>query len=332
MSLRALRVPLRVLHRPKTSTAVGWSALGIAILAGSTSVTFAAALAGALSPLSMLFISESLMMLFTILSFGVIPITQRLMRLNRGTWMAIITVALSNSVIAPLLVFTGIRMTGPVNAELFIRFENIVLVILAVLLLRERMMWNQTLGALCIFAGVAIVALRGFSQGIALSMGDSYILLASIFYGCGGIVFRRHLHKVPPELVMFCRACAGMGVFFLLSPFMLQTLLKELRAFPMELIVALIGYGFFSRFLNLFCFYEAMERLPVYRVSLLLNLTIIASLAFANAYLGSPIKPYHIAGAGFILMGSVLMEINMLHSHKSKLIAASLKQRHRSHV
>ena len=71
-------------HRESYSKkAIGWLALSVAILAGSTSVTFASALAGTLSPISMLFISEALTMLFTVLSFGFFPILKRITRLKK---------------------------------------------------------------------------------------------------------------------------------------------------------------------------------------------------------------------------------------------------------
>src|SRR3989338_9470755 len=127
-------------HRTSSSNkAVGWVALSVAILAGSTSVTFASALAGALSPLSMLFISEALTMLFTVLSFGLFPILKRITRLKKKNALPILLVGISNSVIAPLLAFTGLRMTGPINAELFIRAEDIFLVLLAVAFLGEKL-------------------------------------------------------------------------------------------------------------------------------------------------------------------------------------------------
>ena len=330
MHTNTMSVRLPWQRASRSAPAIGWIALVTSIFAGSTSITFAAALAGALSPLSMLFISEALTMLFTVLSFGLVPIIVRLSRINRKHWVRMLVVGFSNSVIAPLLAFTGIRMTGPINAELFIRVEDIVLVVLAVVVLGERMKRHHIFGALCVLFGVTIVILRGFSEALHISRGDLYIIVAALFYGCGGIVFKRYLHSIAPELVVFCRTCVAMTAFFLVSPFLHHTLVQELNAFPMELMVALVGYGFIARFLNLFSFYEAMDRLPVRSVSLLLNLGIIVSIAFANFYLGSPIEPFHIAGAGFILIGSVLMEIDGITRHK--LHHAHLIHKHRSHV
>ena len=222
-------------------------------------------------------------------------------------------------------------MTGPINAELFIRAEVIFLVLLAVAFLGEKLKRQHIVGAICVFLGVAIVTLRGFTESLTLSRGDGYILLAALFYACGGILYKKKLHTVEPELMIFCRTCIALAVFFLSSPFMHHTLIEELQHFPTELIIALLGYGFLARFVNLFSFYESIERLPVRTVSLLLNLGLVGSIGFASVYLNAPILPYHLAGAGFILIGSVLMEIESLTGGRWHFVAL-LKHRHRSHV
>lgn len=319
-------------HRiPRTEKAVGWTALGACILAGSTGITFASALAGALSPLSMLFISEALAMLFTVLSFGLFPILRKLRKIRGNLWMPILTIGVCNSVIAPLLAFTGLRMTSPVNAELFIRAEDFFLVLLAVMVLGERLRIQHLVGALFVFAGVLTVTLQGFSADFVFSRGDMYILLAAGVYAFGGIIYKKNLHHIEPELVIFCRTCTALGLFFLASPFMHHTLIEELQHFPPELFVALLGYGFAARFLNLFCFYEALDRLPVRTVSLLLNLGIITSIAFARLYLGTSITWYHLVGAALILAGSMFMEFRGFH-RKDRNGAAHLKHKLRAHV
>ena len=316
-------------HHEKTSSrTLGWIALSVAIFAGATSVSFATALAGALS---MLFISEALALMFTVLSFGLFPILKKVRRIPQRLWTSILCVGVSNSVIAPLLAFTGLRMTGPINAELFIRSEDIFLVLLAVVILGEKIKKQHIMGVACVLLGVAVVALRGFSETLTFARGDFYILLAAGFYACGGILYKKKLHNIEPELMIFCRTGIALSIFFLSAPFMHHTLIEELHHFPTELIFALLGYGFLARFLNLFSFYEAIDRLPVRTVSLLLNLGLIVSILFANIYLGASIESFHLAGAFFILIGSVFMEIESITGGRVHF-AAHLKHRHRSHV
>src|SRR3989344_7796485 len=98
MNTQTISFTLPWRRQTTSSNALGWIALSVAILAGSTSVTFATALAGALSPLSMLFISEALAMLFTVLSFGLFPLLRRITKLKRKQMLPIFLVGVSNSV------------------------------------------------------------------------------------------------------------------------------------------------------------------------------------------------------------------------------------------
>jgi drug/metabolite transporter (DMT)-like permease len=312
MYIQSLTTLLPFHRTSRAERSAGWAALAGTILAGSTGVTFAAALAGALSPLSMLFISETLMLLFTALSFGLFPLLKRLRKIKRRAIVPILLVALSNSVVAPLLAFTGIRSTGPVNAELFMHTHDLFLMILAVAFLGERLKPKHALGAAFIFTGVTVVALRGLTTAITLAYGDALILAAALCYALGSALYKKHLHQIEPELMIFCRTCTALVIFFLASPFLRHTLAQELRNFPGELLVALFGYALFSRFLSLFCFYEALD-------------------AFARLYLGVPIEVYHIAGAGLILMGCGFLELESF-TGKTLHFVAHLKQKQRAHV
>src|SRR3990167_8560251 len=95
MNTQTISFTLPWRRQTTSSNALGWIALSVAILAGSTSVTFASALAGSLSPLSMLFISEALTMLFTVLSFGLFPILKRITRLKKKNALPILLVGRS---------------------------------------------------------------------------------------------------------------------------------------------------------------------------------------------------------------------------------------------
>ena len=86
------------------------------ILASSTYNMYAKSLAGALSPLSLLFLSELLTLLFLLISFGVIPIVQHLRALERNRYLPLLWVGILSGTLAPLLWFSGLHMTSAVNA------------------------------------------------------------------------------------------------------------------------------------------------------------------------------------------------------------------------
>jgi drug/metabolite transporter (DMT)-like permease len=331
MYTKTLSLPFLGTNKKARSISIGWIALVCAVLAGSTSITFAKELGAVFSPMSLLVLSESIVLLFTVLSFGFLPLIEEVISIKKKYIPALLVVGITNSIIAPLLVFTGLHMSKAVNAELFLRSYSIFLFIYAAIFLKEKITRTDMFALLCMTIGVSIVALRGFSGPIEIATGDLLILSGAVVYAIGGIVFKQKLTKVHPEVVLCVRGLMAITFFLLLAPITEVNLIHEVRSLPYTLIGALVGYGFISRFLYLFGFYESMERLQVHTVSLVLPLVTIGSLFFAHIRLGEVLEWYHFAGALFLIAGSFVMKLSPKHK-KGKHLARDLHHGHRHHL
>ncbi len=307
-------------------------ALAVMIVASSTYNSFAKEVGTALSPLTLLVLSETLTAFFVILAFGFLPTMRSILRLDRKYMAPLIALGLLNGLIAPLLLFHGLSMTTAVNAELFARMEMVALLILAITILREEHLTRvHVIAGSVILLGIAFVALRGFSESLSLRPGDPLLLLSSFIFAGGSIIYKKYLQPMQAQVVIVCRACTAVVAFFLIAPFLDHPLIAELRAFPVALIPALLGFGFISRFLNLFSFYEAIERIPVSAFSMISTVNVIGGVAFAHLYLGEAVEWYHLIGGGLIILGALLLEI--LGIHPSDVAAEEhLKQHHRHHL
>ncbi len=313
------------------SATIGGLALVLMVISGSTSTVFAKILAGGFSPLSLLFVSEFITLAFTVLSFGLVPLLWHLIQIRKIQILPLILTCLSNSVFAPILVFIGLRYTNAVNAELFLSSNNLFMFLLAIFLLNERITRTHVLATSAILCGILIVALRGFTQDIVFSVGDAYILGGSLLYASGTILFKMKLEHMHPEVFIFSRGLTAMVCYFLSAPFMEHTFVDELQHIGPYILIILLCYGFISRFVHLMSFYEAIERVQVHIVSLILPLSTIGSLVFAHFYLGDVIAWYHILGAICIISGTVIMRFTHPHFSAEKL-EAHLKDSNRPHV
>ena len=85
MNLHIPTIPIPFLGKKAKLTAarrkIGWVFLAVSILAGSTSPSFAKQLTTSFSPLSLLFVSEILLITFSMLSFGLVPIIRKITEL-----------------------------------------------------------------------------------------------------------------------------------------------------------------------------------------------------------------------------------------------------------
>ena len=309
-------------------TTVGWIMLFGAIIAGSTSTTFAKELSTAFSPLSLLVLSEMIVLTFTILSFGFFPLLKEVLSIKKKYIPALLLVGFTNSIVAPILVFTGLHMTQAVNAELYLRSYSFFLFIYAAIFLKEKITRTDMFALLCMTIGICIVALRGFQGSLTIAPGDLLVLSGAIVYAIGGIIFKVKLHKLHSEVVLCVRGMIAISFFFLFSPFTETVIIHEIRSFPLALLGSLLGYGFIARFLYMFGFYEAVERLEVHTVSLLLPLITVGSLVFAHLHLGEAIYWYHIVGAGFLIMGSIVMKYSSPKAHLER----EMRHTNRQHV
>lgn len=296
------------------------------IVAGSTYNPFAKLLSSALSPLSLLFLSETLTMIFTIGSFGLFPIIDDLKKINRRKMLALIIVGITSGTLAPLLWFSGLSSSSAVNASLFGNTEMVFLILGAIIFLKERWTPSHIIAAVTITMGVLTITLKGFSEGISIQTGDLLIIIAGLTFSIGSMLYRLFLHTEGIHLTLFVRSAIAIVTFFIISPFLPAPLGEELKQFPLLLIPALFGFAFIARFLNVYTFYIALERIPVSVVSLLGTFHMIGGALFAYVLLGESLQWYHYQGGGLIILGTFLVEAKGVFS-SLEYLEAHLRQR-----
>lgn len=309
-----------------SETAIGSICLAVCILAGSTFNGFSKELSGFLTPLSLIFISECLTACFVVFSFGLLPTVRKLRTFSRSEMLSMLIVGLLAGVLGPMLFFIGIAHTTAVNAGFFLRAEMIFLIVLAYFFLHEKITRAHLAGGATIFAGILMIALRGFTDPLAVRMGDLIILLAILCYSAAHIVFLSKLRKVQPHIPLLMRSVCAMAAFFLISPFIETPFIDQIRSLPPAIFPALLGFAFISRFLSSLTFYQAIDRLPITAVSLASSLTIIGGTVFAWLYIGEEIHWYHFAGAALVILGNALVEL-LGHQRKAEHIEHQLTQR-----
>lgn len=327
-ALRPWALPFGRRDRDSTRI-VGWTALCVCVLAAGTYNTFAKILTGSLSPLTLFFLSELLTGFFVLLSFGVMPVLSSFVKLKRKDLLSMIAVGLTSGTMAPLLLFSGLRMSTAVNASLFGGMEPVFMLLLAVVVLGEAFGKRHLLSGAAIMLGMLVITLHGFSAQIDLNAGDALLVGSSFVFATGSILFRKYLHRVEPHLVLFARTSVAVMCFFLASPFIEHPLIEELREFPLQILPVLLGFAFISRFLNVFSFYQALDRLAVTTVSLVTNLTLIVSIALARFVLLEPVAWYHIAGGALIVLGTLWLEVAGLYPSKEHLEKHLRQRAHR---
>lgn len=309
------------------SDSAGQRKLGITLAFGAviwsgTYNALAKGLTPFLSPITLLLLSEALTAVFIILTFGIVPLCKELRTMNAKSIAIAAGIGLLNSAVAPLLWFTGLARTSAINASMLSSAEVLCVLILGSVLLHEKIGRMQALGGLTVFVGIVIINVATVSESISVHVGDVLVLLGAFTSGTGAVLFKKYISHVMPELAIAIRNVAAIIAVSIASFFLSHSFGAEVAAFPLRLVVLLLAFTFFSRYLNLTFYYEALDRLPATTVSLIEIATPLAGLTFAFLILGEQIHANQMLGGIFIVFGLMLEQVsaNTMKSIRSRSI------------
>ncbi len=260
-----------------------------------------------LSPVSLLLISELLTAMFVVLTFGLFPLLRAASKLTWKIVAIAAAIGLLNSAAAPLLWFKGLQQTTAVNASMLSSGDVIAVLIFGHFLLREHISHLQQIGVSIIIAGILVINLGGMGTSLGLHSGDLLILLATQVSGLGSVLFKKYLSHILPEVALIIRNLAGCAVVLIISVTIGYGFTAEFVNFPSEKLLLLVCFGFFSRYLGLSFFYQALDRLPVTTLALVEIAMPLAGLFFAVLLLGEQIQEFHVLG-GLLIMTGLLVE------------------------
>src|SRR3989338_49004 len=292
--------------------------LGLALAFGTLLVTgtynsLAKGLTPFLSPMSLLVLSEALTGLFVILTFGIVTLMKAFLALDWKSIRMCVIIGLLNSALAPLLWFTGLKKTSAVNASMLSSVDMICILIFGCFLLKEKISRMRLIGAGVVVSGILVIKFGALNEPVAAHLGDLFIVSGAAVFGFGAVLFKKYLSHVMPELEILIRSVVGVISVVSVSFFMGYSFIEEIIVFPSSKIFLLLSFAFFSRYLNLTFFYEAIERLPITTFSLIMIAAPLSGLLSAVLILGESVRSYQMIGAAIIVFG-LLLEQFSVHS------------------
>lgn len=191
--------------------------------------------------------------------------------------LQLLAVGLVGGAIPFALFFSGLKMTGAVNAALIHKTLFVWVILLAIPFLKEKIVAWQWLGAGAIFAGnLAIGGFRGFDYG----WGELMILAATLLWAVENIIAKKALADV--SALTLATARLGIGSLALL-PFALAsgglTMVAGLSVaawgWTLLAVGLLVGY--------VLTWYSALKRAPAGLVAtLLVPATLVTNLLSAT--------------------------------------------------
>ncbi len=295
----------------------GRSGLGFA-LATTTMIawgTLPVALSAALSRLDAVTITGVRFLVSTVVLAGALAVGRSvpvLGGLRRSDWLllGVATVFLAANYLSYIV---GLDYTTPADAQVLIQGAPLLLALSGVLVFREPFTRVQWLGFGVLVLGIALFSVGRFGGLVDPAQhlrGNAMIALAAVTWAVYGIAQKQLLRVLPSQHIMLCIYVGCTAIFL---PVSVLDSLAALDGAGWAILVfcalnTVVAYG---------CFSEALQHWEASRVSAVLALVPLATLAFQRIAAalwpeldpGGPLAPAAWAGAATVVAGSLLTSL-----------------------
>jgi drug/metabolite transporter (DMT)-like permease len=198
----------------------------------------------------------------------------------------------------------GLQSTTATNGTLFFSLSPVMILVLAGLVLRERVRAMQWIGVAVSFAGVLMIALHGDAEALrtlSFNPGDIWCFVSMIMWSGYTICLRLQRAVLEPIQLLFMVCAVGL---LTLLPWLAWDLAYDPRAhFNRNGVLALLYSAFASVILAYACWNYAVARLGASRVGGFSHLLPAFGVIFAALFLGEYPAWYHFAGIALIFGG-----------------------------
>jgi drug/metabolite transporter (DMT)-like permease len=204
------------------------------------------------------------------------------------------------------LLYTAVHTTTAINGALIQTSMPAVIVVLTLLLYRERVTPRQLTGiGLCI-AGACLIVLRGQLRTLVtmgFATGDLLMVVAVICYGLYSALLRRRPAIHP---LSFLAATFLLGAAGLLPAYLVELSVVGGFTLTREVALSILFVALFPSIVAYFCWNKGVDRVGPTRAGLFINLIPAFASMLSTWLLGESIQIFHLAGMALIAGGMAL--------------------------
>ena len=206
------------------------------------------------------------------------------------------------------LLFYSLNFTTAINATLVNAAQPVLTVMLAWVVLNERLNRLQLIGILSAFTGVGIMVTRASWNVITnldFNLGDILVIVAI----CGYALYAINIRKLPATLGTFPALLVMLvsGSLFLLPFYLAESFYLKPVSFSMKFIGIIIILSLLVSILSISMWNTANAVVGPGRAAIFVNLMPVYGSILAILFLGEKLFAYHVAGAVFVCAGIFLV-------------------------
>jgi len=211
----------------------------------------------------------------------------------------------------------GEQFISPGAASLIIATIPVLIVILAVIFLKEKITIKKLIGVIIALFGVVIISLYGSENAeieINYIFGAIAVLIAAIMGALYTIAGKKFLERYNGlSLTLYAIILGSIG----LLPFIRPSLFEEIKNMSTETWISVIFLGVFSTIIGYVIWYTALSKKTASEISVFLYAIPVVSTIISYLLLGTMITVFFIIGGLFVISGLIIVN---LESRKQKKI------------
>ena len=282
---------------------IGYLFLVLALLVWAGNSIVGRSNAGAdIPPLAFTFWRWATALVIFAIFFGVRAWRQRIEILAAWKFVvpfAIISIAGFNAVF-----YTALQKSTALQVTLIQSILPVMVLLLGLVILRERITGRQWWGVVFSMAGATIIVIRGdvtVLQTLALGEGDIWALVAVFLWAWQAFLMRWKPKNI--DIMAFMTVISLIGVVVLLPFYFWETMTFAPMPFTQTSIIFVLYAAVMASIIGTTCWNEGTFRAGGVQAGYFGNLYPIFSGALAIIILGEELRWYHVVGAVSVLIG-----------------------------
>jgi drug/metabolite transporter (DMT)-like permease len=253
-----------------------------------------------------------------------LPFVLKNIKIDKRDYRDLLILAFFSVTLLIPIQFFGLRLTPSINAPIIFSTGPIILILAAIIFLKEKPSTRVIAGTLISLFGISTIILRPLlDSGVMGSiLGNILLFMVTIFSVVQIILLRKLTARNSPMAIIFWTFLIGSVPLF---PFVIWeaqgfSLLTDLTSKGLSGII--YGIYFASILAHLFFAYGT-KYLKASEVGIFSYLTPLVTIAVAIPLLGESITPAYITGAILVFVGIYIAEGKVHHQPLKKLFTKS---------
>ncbi|MFO8084531.1 MAG: DMT family transporter [Desulfobacterales bacterium] len=202
------------------------------------------------------------------------------------------------------LIYKAMHFTTAINAVLVTSFIPVLILIISLIIYKEKPTGIQLVGILVSIFGIAMIILKADINRLmqlSLNTGDLLVLLAALSWAAYSVMLRSFPKELHP--LVFLQSIIFLGLAILTPLYLMEYHFKGAFPVSLETIASILYVGFFASVLAFIFWNRAVRDIGAINAGPFVHLMPVFGTIFAIVFLGERVAYFHLFGITFVFIG-----------------------------